>query len=94
MSIWPQIYDPLGNIFLSAAIAAIPALLLLTLIAGFNVRIHVAALVALVACLAIAMGIYHMPAAYAGAEPDEEEDEPPEPETPDEPEAPEEPPPP
>jgi lactate permease len=67
MPIWSQFYDPLGNIFLSALVAAIPALLLLTLIAGFNVRIHLAALIALGACLALAIGLYHMPVAYAAA---------------------------
>jgi lactate permease len=67
MAIWFQSYDPLGNIFASAAIAAIPAVLLLTLIAGFNVRIHLAALIALGACLLIAVGLYQMPVAYAAA---------------------------
>jgi lactate permease len=67
MSIWSQSYDPLGNIFVSALVAAIPALLLLVLIAGFNLRIHLAALVALGACLALAIGVYHMPVAYATA---------------------------
>src|SRR6202453_2714406 len=67
MPIWFQSYDPLGNIFLSAAVAAIPALLLLVLIAGFNFRIHIAALIALGACLALAIGLYHMPVAYAAA---------------------------
>ena len=67
MPIWSQSYDPLGNIFLSAALAAIPALLLLVLIAGFNFRIHVAAMIALAACLALAIGLYHMPVAYAAA---------------------------
>ena len=67
MTIWPQVYDPIGNLYLSALIAAIPAVLLLVLIAGFNVRIHVAALVALAACLLIAVGFYRMPAAYAAS---------------------------
>jgi lactate permease len=67
MPIWSQSYDPLGNIYVSALVAAIPALLLLVLIAGFNVRIHRAALLALGACLALAIGLYHMPAAYAAA---------------------------
>ena len=67
MAIWSQFYDPLGNIFVSALVAAIPAILLLTLIAGFNVRIHLAALIALAACLALAIGLYHMPVTYAAA---------------------------
>ncbi len=34
MPIWPQHYDPLGNVYLSALVAAIPALLLLGLVRG------------------------------------------------------------
>ena len=67
MLIWSQSYNPLGNIFVSALVAAIPALLLLTLIAGFNVRIHLAALCALGACLIQAIALYHMPPSYAVA---------------------------
>jgi lactate permease len=67
VSPWSQLYNPLGNIYLSALVAAIPAILLLTLIAGFNLRIHVAALVSLCACLAIAIVLYRMPIAYAAS---------------------------
>ena len=67
MPVWSQSYDPFGNIFLSALVAALPALLLLVLIAGFNFRIHIAALIALAACLALAVGLYRMPVAYAAA---------------------------
>jgi lactate permease len=67
METWTQNYDPLGNIFVSAAIAAIPAVLLLVLIAGFNVRIHLAACVAFIACLAVALGFYRMPLITVGA---------------------------
>ena len=56
-----------GKYLCLALVAAIPAALLLTLIAGFNVRIHVAALAALGACLLLAVGMYHMPVAYAAA---------------------------
>jgi lactate permease len=48
-------------------VAATPAFLLLALIAGFNVRIHVAALIALAACAALAIGLYRMPLAYAAS---------------------------
>jgi lactate permease len=67
MPIWSQLYDPLGNIYISALVAAIPAILLLILIAGFNVRIHFAALMALGACLVLAIRLYHMPIAYAAS---------------------------
>jgi lactate permease len=67
MPTWSQSYDPFGNIFVSAALAAIPAVLLLVLIAVFNVKIHRAALVALAATVAVALGVYHMPVAYAAS---------------------------
>jgi lactate permease len=67
MAVWFQVYDPLGNLALSALVAAIPALLLLILIAGFNVKIHRAALAALAACLFIAIAVYHMPVGLAAA---------------------------
>ncbi len=67
MLIWTQHYDPFGNIFVSAGIAAIPAILLLALIAVFNVRIHFAALFGLATCLALAMGVYRMPVSTAVA---------------------------
>jgi lactate permease len=65
MSAWTQVYDPLGNLALSALVAAIPAILLLVLIAVFNVKIHRAALIALGACLLVAIAVYHMPVGLA-----------------------------
>ena len=67
MQTWQQHYDPLGNIYLSALVAAIPAALLLVLIAGLNVKIHRAALIAAGACLLVAIGFYRMPVGYAAA---------------------------
>jgi lactate permease len=67
MSGWLQAYDPLGNLALSALVAAVPALLLLVLIAGFNMKIHRAALIALAACLLIAIAVYRMPAGLAAS---------------------------
>ena len=63
--IWSQLYNPLGNIYLSALVAAASAILLLVLVAGFNVRIHIAALLALATCMLIAVGVYRMPVSYA-----------------------------
>ena len=65
--IWTQNYDPLGNAFLSTIVAALPVVVLLGLIAAFHVRIHFAALMGLVVALAVAVGVYHMPAGLAGA---------------------------
>jgi len=67
MPVWSQSYDPFGNIFVSAALAALPAVMLLVLIAVFNVKIHRAALIALAATVAVALGVYHMPFAYAAS---------------------------
>ncbi len=64
---WPQPYDPLGNTTLSTLVAALPIIGLLTMVAFLNVRIHIAALLALLAALLLAIGVYQMPllAAFA-----------------------------
>ena len=40
---WAQGYDPLGNLFLSAIVAALPVVVLLGLLGFFQVRAYVAA---------------------------------------------------
>jgi len=67
MAVWFQVYNPLGNLALSALVAAVPAILLLVLIAVFNVKIHRAAVAALAACLLIAIFVYRMPVGLAAA---------------------------
>src|SRR3954453_17594586 len=62
---WLQNYDPLGNAWLSTTLAAIPVLVLLALIAIFEVRIHRAALIGLAAALAVALLAYRMPPSAA-----------------------------
>ena len=64
---WPQNYDPLGNVALSTVVAAIPVVFLLAAIAWFHIRIHLAAFGGLIVALAIAVGIFHMPADAAAA---------------------------
>src|SRR6267143_3344370 len=65
---WVQNYDPLHNFVLSAIVAALPVLVLLSAIALFRIRIHFAALLGLAVALAVAMILYRMPArAAAGA---------------------------
>ena len=58
---WTQIYDPLGNLLLSALVAAIPVVVLLGLLAFFHMRAHLAALIGLASALLVAIAIYGMP---------------------------------
>jgi lactate permease len=62
---WSQQYAPLGNIPLSALIAALPVATLLGLLAFWHVRAHFAALAGLLVAGAIAILIYHMPVTLA-----------------------------
>jgi len=62
---WTQQYDPFGNIFLSALVAALPIFVLLGLLAGFHVKAHYAAFAGLVVSLLVAIGIYKMPTGLA-----------------------------
>jgi lactate permease len=67
MSPWTQDYTPLGNLFLSALVAALPVVVLLGALAFFHVKAHIAALLGLVIALAIAILVYGMPAQMVGA---------------------------
>ena len=71
---WSQEYTPLGNLPLSALLAALPVATLLGLLAFWHVRAHIAALAGLLVAGAIAVLAYHMPltlavmsAGYGGA---------------------------
>jgi lactate permease len=63
---WSQIYDPFGSMAVSAAVAAIPVVVLLGGIGIFELRAHVAALLGLAAALAVAIFAYGMPVSMAG----------------------------
>jgi len=64
---WLQNYNPLGNAWLSTVVAALPVATLLILIAVFELRIHLAALIGLGAALVISILVYRMPAQAAAA---------------------------
>jgi lactate permease len=64
---WTQAYDPLGNLFASALVAALPVVVLLGLLGLFHVRAYVAALCGLGSALLIAIVVFRMPVALAAA---------------------------
>lgn len=64
--VWSQVYDPVGNLFLSTLMAAIPVAVMLAALAFFHVKAHIAALMALGSALLIAVLGFGMPAHMAG----------------------------
>jgi lactate permease len=64
---WEQTYSPVGSVLLSALIAAIPVVVLLGGLAFLHMRPHRAALLGLAASGAVAVGVFGMPPALAGA---------------------------
>jgi lactate permease len=58
---WNQLYDPLNNQILSTAVAAIPIVLLLLLIASNKMKTHWAAAIALVLTILVASFVFTMP---------------------------------
>src|SRR5262245_33991262 len=64
---WSQNYNPLGNVFLSTVVAALPVVVLLASIAFLKIRIHLAALLGLAVALVVALFVYGMPIKAAAA---------------------------
>src|SRR5690349_7242209 len=62
---WNQVYNPLGNEWLSTLVAAVPVVVLLVLIASGKVKAHLAAVIALIAAILIAIWAFTMPAPLA-----------------------------
>jgi lactate permease len=58
---WTQVYDPFGHWWLSTLVAAIPIVVLLTLLAGFRVRPHLCAMAGAAAAIIIAIVAFGMP---------------------------------
>ena len=64
---WSQTYAPLGDVFISALVAALPVVVLLGLLAFFHARAHVAALAGLTAAWLVAVIVFGMPLPLATA---------------------------
>src|ERR1700681_262759 len=62
---WNQVYNPFGNTTLSTIAAAIPVVTLLVLIASGKVKVHIAAITALVLANLVAIFLFTMPANLA-----------------------------
>ncbi|HMN36184.1 MAG TPA: L-lactate permease [Hyphomicrobium sp.] len=62
---WSQVYDPFGNMLISALVAAIPVFVLLGSIALFEIKAHYAAILGLISALCVAILGFGMPAEMA-----------------------------
>lgn len=65
--VWQQVYDPFGNPLVSTLMAALPVVVMLTSLAFFHLKAHIAALLALSTALLIAIFAFGMPANMAGS---------------------------
>ncbi|MFY9910482.1 MAG: lactate permease LctP family transporter [Candidatus Sulfotelmatobacter sp.] len=62
---WTQIYDPLGHWWLSTLVAALPIIVLFTLLAGLKVKPHWCAIAGAGTAVLVAMIFFRMPPALA-----------------------------
>jgi lactate permease len=62
---WTQIYDPVGHWWLSTLIAALPIIVLFSLLAGFKVKPHWCAIAGALTAMAVAIVFFKMPLALA-----------------------------
>ena len=62
---WTQLYDPLGNWWLSTLVAALPIVVLLGLLAVLHVKPHWAALAGAATAVLAAIVVFGMPASLA-----------------------------
>jgi lactate permease len=62
---WTQIYDPLGHWWLSTLVAALPIIVLFSLLAGFKVKPHWCAMAGALTAVTVAITFFKMPPALA-----------------------------
>lgn len=67
MGTWTQTYDPLGNIWISAAVAMIPIIFFFLALAVFRMKGYVAGFITVVLTVIIALFVYKMPFTMAMA---------------------------
>ena len=65
MQAWQQTYDPLGNLWLSSLVAAIPILFFFVALAVFRMKGHVAGTITVVLALLVSILFYRMPVQMA-----------------------------
>ncbi|ALQ70724.1 L-lactate permease [Bacillus sp. SH7-1] len=67
MNTWTQIYDPFGNIWISAAVALIPIIFFFLALAVFRMKGYVAGFITVVLTILVALFAYKMPFTMAMA---------------------------
>ncbi|MDM5190808.1 L-lactate permease [Bacillus sp. DX4.1] len=67
MSTWTQVYDPFGNIWVSAAVALIPIIFFFLALAVFRMKGYVAGFITVVLTILVALFAYKMPFTMAMA---------------------------
>ncbi len=64
---WTQVYDPLDIWWLSTSVAALPIIVLFTLLAGFQVKPHLCAIASAVTAVLVATFVFRMPPVLAAS---------------------------
>ena len=61
VDVWAQNYDPLGNIWLSSLVAAVPIIFFFLALTIFRLKGYVAGTITVALTLAVAIALYGMP---------------------------------